>query len=85
MYPTVSPITAARKRTGIRMKILRYPCDESIPAVKSKLSPGRKNPIRSPVSAKIMPKSAIRAMSWPEPCTKCSTLKISGIRNSIRN
>ena len=38
-----------------KIQIFRKPCDAKNPAVKSKLSPGRKKPSKSPLSAKTMP------------------------------
>jgi len=50
----VSPTTAAAKQTAARTPMCRTPCEARNPAVKSRLSPGRKKPTSRPVSAKMM-------------------------------
>src|SRR3989338_11428416 len=50
---------APKKGSKERSQIFKKPCEAKKPAVKSKESPGRKNPIKRPDSAKIMAKRPI--------------------------
>ena len=50
----LSPAIAATKQPAIKILMSKNPCDAKNPAVKSKLSPGKKKPIKRPDSKKTM-------------------------------
>ena len=50
----IMPTTAQAKARKISTAIFKSPWEAIKPAVKSKLSPGRKKPINNPDSAKII-------------------------------
>ena len=51
-YPTLSPSIAAAAMSGTRSQMSNTPFDASRPALNKTLSPGKKNPKKSPDSAK---------------------------------
>jgi len=57
----MSPRKAAANSSGARRAISRIPAPASVPLVRSSDSPGRKGATTSPVSAKIVAKTAAYA------------------------
>ena len=57
-YPTLSPRMAEHIKRVMISGRLRSPAPQTTPTVNNSESPGRKNPISKPVSAKTIPHNA---------------------------
>src|SRR5689334_21459279 len=77
-YPVESPSSAAELSTTFTQTISSCPAPATTPTVNRKESPGRKNPMSSPVSAKTTPNIAAYPYQ-PERIVLSSAISFSGV------